>query len=139
MADGRRPSLLACRGSPPFSPTTTVTLHATIGPCSSHACFVACRGSAAEPALTTDINSVLDDKKGNLWIASDGEGLIRYRAGEWRVYEGKKEIPIDRVHMVTQDVSGAIWLGTGGAGIVRFQNDVFTTYNMTDGSRRPRP
>jgi len=52
------------------------------------------------------------DEDGTLWIATDGEGLVRYRNGEARVITSKNGLPYDKILSIADDEAGSLWFGT---------------------------
>ena len=87
-----------------------------------------------------DINSVLslyEDKKSNLWIGTDGDGLFQYNL-QTRVLKniGKKEgLQQETVASITQSKDGNLWI-SGSKGLSKIElgkaNKV-TNYNVNDG------
>ncbi len=60
---------------------------------------------------------------GTLWVGTDGDGLIRSKAGRLHVFGKAQGIPSEWVHAVWDDGSGGLWLATaGGAGKVDVQD-----------------
>lgn len=69
------------------------------------------------------VNDLCDDRDGNLWIASDGQGLIRYnRAGTVR-YTTSDGLPSNTVYALTVDRDGRVWAGTA-AGLARLGDKI---------------
>ena len=66
-------------------------------------------------AVTIDID---EDMEGNLWLSTQGGGLLRYTAGDkqFRIYrhdtKDEHSIPNDQVNCATVDESGHLWVGT---------------------------
>ncbi len=78
------------------------------------------------------INGLEEDKNGNLWVGTDGSGLLRYKAGKFeRILE--KEID-KRLWPILVDSKGNIWVGSLGSGLYRIQNDkLIAVYTTKDG------
>lgn len=81
-------------------------------------------------AIVIDIE---EDRRGNVWFATQGGGLLRYTAatGAWRTYrcDGQKGcLPSDEVNCVLVDGGGRLWVGTQG-GLCRYdgRRDRFET------------
>jgi signal transduction histidine kinase/ligand-binding sensor domain-containing protein len=64
------------------------------------------------------INDLAEDAHQNLWIATEGVGLARLRAGEVRSYTTADGLPSDDVEWVRVDREGGVWAGTK-AGVAR--------------------
>ena len=78
----------------------------------------------------TDINSLVEDSKGNLWLGSDGEGLYRHhpQRKEMESYQkSNSNIPSDVIVCLFADSKERLWIGTFGEGICYLQNNRFTS------------
>lgn len=64
-----------------------------------------------------------------IWLASDGEGLQRFEAGQWRTYGAAEGLPektlrsVKRVPDGSRD--GALWVGAWSGRVLRLQGDRF--------------
>jgi ligand-binding sensor domain-containing protein/serine phosphatase RsbU (regulator of sigma subunit) len=80
------------------------------------------------------ISALHRDRKGALWIALKGQGLIAFdtKTESFQQYlpDPKKpsSLPVDTVWDIWEDERGALWLATWGGGLVQFdpQTDSFT-------------
>lgn len=78
--------------------------------------------SIASPFL----RSLVEDEKGNLWIATNGEGFDRFNpaTGQFKHYKHDPKNPnslsFNYVWKILLDNAGFIWLGTDGGGLNRF-------------------
>jgi len=89
--------------------------------------------------FTTDmvINSIATDRKGSVWIGSDG--LIRYDGNKFSIYNSTNSpIPEDYIHSLNIDSRDNIWFSSSRfqqGGLVRFDGKskwkVFTPQNST--------
>lgn len=85
----------------------------------------------------SNIISMYHDSKNELWIGTNGNGLIRYNksSGNKKIYkhnEGESEsLSNDRIFSILEDLTGNIWLATAGGGLSRFnrQREVFTSWS----------
>jgi streptogramin lyase len=104
-------------------------------------------GSGNEPQLSLDIDEVRvvhRDRRGTLWLAIDGQGLIAFDPEHetYRQYAPDRanpnSLPVDTVRAIWEDGPGRLWLATWGGGLVRFDPEAgtFTPYasNATDSS-----
>ncbi|MGD2091964.1 MAG: two-component regulator propeller domain-containing protein [Candidatus Aminicenantes bacterium] len=77
------------------------------------------------------IKALLEDSKGNLWIATSG-GLLCYRNGYFKNYTTKNGLSNNFVICLCEDRQGRIWVGTTD-GLNRFEKGVFTSYTQKHG------
>ncbi len=78
------------------------------------------------------VRTMYQDKKGNLWFGTNGDGIIRYDG------QTLERVTIDRkqknvaVREIVEDGAGNIWFGTS-SGLVKFDGEKFTTYSTEVG------
>jgi diguanylate cyclase (GGDEF)-like protein len=78
-----------------------------------------------------DVQTLGADRRGNVWIGSYGEGLVRFSGG---VFDSLADtVPGVRVRAVTVDREENVWIGTTVAGLVRLRDAPFYTYTQKDG------
>jgi len=86
------------------------------------------------PALKTDeITALLVDHHGNLWIGSQGGGLILFSQGAFKSVTNQFELASDSVSALFEDDVGNLWIGTDGSGLIRIHNNRAQTYTHKDG------
>ena len=87
------------------------------------------------PAALLDLESyrLYEDREGNIWIGTEGDGLYRARQQSITVYSKQDGLVGRNVYPVYEDSAGAIWIGTFGSGLGRFKDEVFTNYTVSDG------
>ncbi|MSR65846.1 MAG: hypothetical protein EXS24_00540 [Pedosphaera sp.] len=69
-----------------------------------------------EPAIA-DVRALYRDRKGALWIATAGNGLVRHAEGEFTQWTTQQGLSSDDLGGVTEDANGAIWM-TSSDGII---------------------
>ena len=70
----------------------------------------------------------------DLWVASLGRGLIRYRADGTIEFLGSREGMIsDDVFSLLQDREGNLWFGTQSGGLNRLRDGIFATLSTREG------
>ena len=74
----------------------------------------------------------IEDRDGNLWIASTESGLVRMRDGHVTKMDASSGLSADFAGYVYEDKEGNIWVGTD-AGLDRLQNAQVRAFNDRDG------
>ncbi len=59
-----------------------------------------------------NIHAMLQDKKGDLWFATTGEGVYRYNGKGFVQFTQKDGLSSNTVYSMIEDSSGTIWFGT---------------------------
>jgi ligand-binding sensor domain-containing protein/serine phosphatase RsbU (regulator of sigma subunit) len=86
------------------------------------------------------ISALHRDRRGTLWIAAKGRGLVAFdsKTEAFREYvpdpKNPRSLPVDSIFDLKEDEQGRLWLATWGAGLVRFdpQQETFTAYTADD-------
>ncbi len=86
-----------------------------------------------------NVNDIMEDLDGNIWVACHGEGLFRLDADlqvqASFVVTGKEGgLPSNFLWTIVTDHYGNLWIGTAGSGLVHFdpQNGIFTPITDRD-------
>ncbi len=58
------------------------------------------------------INSIYDDRQGNLWLGSAHGGLTRYRDGKFTAYTTKNGLFSNEIYSVLGDDAGDLWMSS---------------------------
>jgi ligand-binding sensor domain-containing protein/signal transduction histidine kinase len=67
-----------------------------------------------EAGLTTvNLRSLYCDREKNVWVGTDGGGLLRIRPRPWKMITRRDGLGIDAVHSLCQDQQGRIWFAGG--------------------------
>src|SRR5690606_110832 len=77
-----------------------------------------------------NIHCSLQDKDGNLWFGTTGEGVYRYDGKEFTQYTEKDGLSNNIVWSIVEDNSGNIWIGTDD-GVCRFDGKTFSKIPFT--------
>src|SRR5471030_2540847 len=86
-----------------------------------------------QPAtLKPGVRGVLEDREGNLWVATFRNGVEVLRGASWTHYGIEDGLGSLAARELYQDSGGAVWVGTGG-GLTRFENRRTTLYNARSG------
>ena len=100
--------------------------------------FDGMRFTAFDPINTPEIGAggaiaLLEDRAGDLWIATNGGGLTRRRGDRFTRYTRQDGLSNDHAMCLLEDRAGRLWVGTDGGGINLFQDGRFTTLTTKDG------
>lgn len=83
------------------------------------------------------LNYLFEDKKGNLWIGTNEQGLYIYTGDSIINYSEKDGLASDKIYEITADSSDNIWISTNkGLTKANFAFDkkiCFTSFNETNG------
>ncbi len=82
------------------------------------------------------LSSMVWDVDQNLWIASYGAGLMRFREGKFESL-GKASLCPRDVESVALDSNGDLWVGTSNSGLYQLQDAPFTPFGPPEGLTDP--
>jgi ligand-binding sensor domain-containing protein len=98
--------------------------------------FAIPRVEVAAPAFRFDprlVWSMCEDRDGNLWFATDGEGLRRFDGKTFTTWTAKDGLGGDQLRCLLADRHGNVWVGGDGCGVTRFDGKVFRNFTAKDG------
>ena len=78
------------------------------------------------------ITSILEDKRGFLWIATSGRGLIQYDGIKFKEYSKKEGLKDPVITSMLEDNFGNLWLGMKSKGITKFNGKNFSEISMKE-------
>lgn len=82
----------------------------------------------------SEINALLADRDGALWIAFDHHGIGRLYHGRLDLYGAARGLPSNRCSSILfEDREGSLWVGTQDAGVVQFRDGKFTVFGKPEG------
>jgi ligand-binding sensor domain-containing protein/signal transduction histidine kinase len=88
----------------------------------------------ATPKMIQGVNiSVLLESRGQLWIGTYGQGLMRFQAGRIARFSAPASLPHNNVLYLFDDGEDDIWVGTQG-GLLRLSPSAATTVTTSDGT-----
>jgi streptogramin lyase len=71
---------------------------------------------------------IIEDKNGNMWFATDGNGIFKYKNGEFIHLTAKNELTDNNVADILEDKQGDIWIGTFYGGVSKFDGKTYTNF-----------
>jgi diguanylate cyclase (GGDEF)-like protein/PAS domain S-box-containing protein len=74
---------------------------------------------------TAQVLAIRVTRDGSVWIGTRGNGLLRYRSGQFRTYTTADGLPSANVSSIYEDSRGTLWIGTLDRGVGRFRNETF--------------
>ncbi len=91
-------------------------------------------GTKREP-LTPNIpaRSTYADRENDLWIGTNGEGLVRFKDRPIRMFTTAEGLPNNIPMTVLSKRDGSLWVGNNCGGLSVFDGRRFKTYNEKDG------
>jgi ligand-binding sensor domain-containing protein/signal transduction histidine kinase len=81
----------------------------------------------------TNISFLLESRRGQLWIGTYGQGLMRYQAGRVVRFSEPASLLHNNVLAIFEDAEDDVWIGTQG-GLLRLSPSAATTVNTVDGA-----
>ena len=87
---------------------------------------------AAGSRSNDDAWVVREDREGTLWVANNGQGLLRFANGE----PSRLRTPVfpdDLLLALTEDRDGNLWVGSGSAGLTRLSDGSVLPYGVPEG------
>lgn len=79
-----------------------------------------------------NICSIIEDKSGKFWFATDGKGVCRFDGKSYRYFTKKDGLSSDYVLSIQEDYDGNIWVTTTD-GICKFNGKSFVDYTQNKG------
>ena len=86
----------------------------------------------AHDKVVGEVNSIIKDRKGTLWIGTTQRGLMRFTRGEISSFSGQDGLSDSKVIALYEDEEGSLWVGTAG-GLDRFRDTKLTTLTVKEG------
>jgi len=68
--------------------------------------------------------SMFTDAEGNVWMASDGQGVFRYSGTQFTVVDETTGLPSGQIMSIERDRGDRIFMGTYDAGLYAYENGV---------------
>jgi ligand-binding sensor domain-containing protein/signal transduction histidine kinase len=81
---------------------------------------------------SNQIVAFLEDRVGDLWLGTNGGGLVRRTKDGFRLYTTQDGLADNFVSSLAEDDEGNVWIGTG-AGLNRFRAGQFDVFSTREG------
>jgi signal transduction histidine kinase/ligand-binding sensor domain-containing protein/CheY-like chemotaxis protein len=82
---------------------------------------------------SNEVDALLVDHRGALWIGTHGGGLTSLSEGVFRTFGKHEGLSSEFVKALHEDEQGDIWIATDGGGLNRLRNSRFEVYTRKDG------
>ena len=71
---------------------------------------------------------IIEDKSGNLWLVTDGNGIFKYKNGEFIHLTTTNGLTDNNACDILEDKQGNIWIGTFYGGVSKFDGKKYTNF-----------
>jgi ligand-binding sensor domain-containing protein/signal transduction histidine kinase len=88
--------------------------------------------SKAQGLKSNSVTSVLEDRAGNIWFATN-DGVTKFDGKFFSHYSLGEDALTNSVSRLLQDHNGHLWFGTLGGGLFRFDGKSFTRFTTKEG------
>jgi signal transduction histidine kinase/ligand-binding sensor domain-containing protein len=80
-----------------------------------------------------DVCAMAQGAEQDLWVGTEGQGLLRWHDGSWKRYTKADGLGSDLIWSLCAGNDGALWVGTFGGGLSCFKNGRITTCTTREG------
>ena len=70
----------------------------------------------------------LEDKNGTMWFVTDGNGIFKYKNGEFLHLTTKNGLTDNNAADILENKQGNIWIGTFNGGVSKFDGKIYTNF-----------
>ena len=74
------------------------------------------------------VRKIIQDKSGTMWLVTDGNGIFKYKEGNFTHLTTKNGLTDNNVNDILVDKQGHIWIGTFYGGVSKFDGNTFTNF-----------
>ncbi len=86
------------------------------------------------PSLAaTTVTSLLEDRRGRLWVGTRDQGACRVSAGQVECFGLVEGLADDSVDAILSDREGNLWFATFGGGVSRLSTESFRNFTTSSG------
>lgn len=79
------------------------------------------------------IRFITEDKKGNLFLGTIGQGLVIFDGNNFQYFDEENGLPSNIIYFIHLDSRGILWLTASGSGILLFDGNKFSKITKKDG------
>lgn len=72
--------------------------------------------------------TMMEDKNGTMWFVTDGNGIFKYKNGEFIHLTAKNGLTDNSAADILEDKQGNIWIGTFYGGVSKYDGKTFTNF-----------
>ncbi len=87
----------------------------------------------APGAPSGGVSAILQDRAGTLWFGTAGEGLVRYRHGQFKTLTVADGLLSNWIMSLHEDAAGSLWVGSNGDGLNRLRQERIASIRPADG------
>ncbi len=70
----------------------------------------------------------LEDKNGTMWLVTDGNGIFKYKNGEFIHLTTKNGLTDNNAADILEDKQGNIWIGTFNGGVSKYDGKIYINF-----------
>lgn len=96
------------------------------------ACTAGAQVPAPERPVTDFVRRIHRDARGDMWLGTNGDGVIRRRDGKTEFFKTTNGLGGDAVRGIEEDAQGNLWFGTSG-GLTKYDGTSFRNYTTEHG------
>jgi len=76
---------------------------------------------------------MIEDKDGNIWLASKAAGISVFTGDHFEHYNDRNSFANTRIEKLFTDSKGNVWIGASGEGVIKYDGTNFTNYSIKHG------